>query len=107
RIRTIASNDPLYDVAESRPLADVVTAIRRKKTIAALGFQRQANAERGLKGHAEMARLLRDHPEAIANTQRFFSGLAFDLEELSHQYPDESDEGSTPAETLLRLVREG
>ncbi|MCV3734952.1 error-prone DNA polymerase [Rhizobium sp. TRM96647] len=107
RIRTIASNDPLYDVAESRPLADVVTAIRRKKTIAALGFQRQANAERGLKGHAEMARLMRDHPEAIANTQRFFSGLAFDLEELSHQYPDESDEGSTPAETLLRLVREG
>ncbi|MBB3977086.1 error-prone DNA polymerase [Rhizobium azooxidifex] len=107
RVRTIASNDPLYDVAESRPLADVVTAIRRKKPIDALGFQRQANAERCLKGHAEMARLLRDYPEAIANTQRFFSGLAFDLEELSHQYPDESDEGSTPAETLLRLVREG
>lgn len=107
RIRTIASNDPLYDVAESRPLADVVTAIRSRKTIDALGFARQANAERCLKGHAEMARLLRDYPEAIANTERFFFGLAFDLEELGHQYPDESDPGSTPAQTLLRLVREG
>ncbi|PTM96096.1 error-prone DNA polymerase [Mycoplana dimorpha] len=107
RVRTIASNDALYDVAERRPLADVVTAIRQKTPITELGFHRQANAERHLKGPAGMARLLRDYPEAIANTARFFGGLRFDLEELSHQYPDESDAGTTPAETLRRLVREG
>ncbi|MBD9374551.1 error-prone DNA polymerase [Rhizobium sp. ARZ01] len=107
RVRPIASNDALFDVAGSRPLADVVTAIRRKATIAGLGFHQQANAERYLKGPAQMARLLRDHPEAIANTERFFRGLRFDLAELGYQYPDESDPGSTPAETLLRLVREG
>lgn len=107
RVRPIATNDALYDVAASRPVADVVTAIRRKTTIAGMGFHRQANAERYLKDGAEMARLLRDHPEAIANTGRFFSGLKFNLEELSHRYPDESDEGSTPAQTLLRHVREG
>ncbi|MDR6755863.1 error-prone DNA polymerase [Mycoplana sp. BE70] len=107
RIRPIATNDVLYDAAQRRPLADVVAAIRRKTPIAELGFHRQANAERYLKGFAEMARLLRDHPEAIANTARFFHGLAFNLEELSHQYPDESEEGMTPAETLRRLVRKG
>ncbi|HVK90457.1 MAG TPA: error-prone DNA polymerase, partial [Mycoplana sp.] len=107
RVPTIASNDALYDVAERRPLADVVTAIRRKTTIAELGFHRQANAERHLKDPGEMARLLRDYPEAIANTARFFRGLQFDLEELSHQYPDESDADTSPAETLQRLVREG
>lgn len=107
RVWLLATNDALYDKSEHRPLADVVTAIRRRTTIHALGFHRQANAERSLKGRAEMARLLRDYPEAIANTERFFRGLAFDLEELSHQYPDESDDGMTPAETLRQLVQKG
>lgn len=107
RVRLIASNDALYDVKQQRPIADVVSAIRRKTTVTALGYHRQANAERYLKSAAEMARLLRDYPEAIAHTERFFRGLTFNLEELSHQYPDESDEGMTPTDTLRRLVREG
>lgn len=107
RVRPLATNDALFDAPDSRPLADIVAAIRRRTTVEGLGFHRQANAERHLKSPAEMARLMRDHPEAIANSARFLRGLSFDLEELGHIYPDESDEGSTPEETLLRLVREG
>ncbi|MDI7863088.1 error-prone DNA polymerase [Rhizobiaceae bacterium n13] len=103
----IASNAPLYHEASRRPLADVVTAIRAHATIATAGFRLAANAERHLKGAADMARIFRDYPEAIANTGKFFRRLGFSLEELCYQYPDESLAGETPSQTLERLAREG
>jgi error-prone DNA polymerase len=106
-VRLLATNDALYHDPHYRPLADVVTAIREHVTIASAGFLIQKNAERHLKGPKEMARLFSDHPEAIANARRFFKRLAFSLDELSHQYPDENAAGETPAETLRRLVAEG
>ncbi|WP_026620094.1 error-prone DNA polymerase [Ensifer sp. WSM1721] len=106
-IRLLATNDALYHDPHYRPLADVVTAIREHVTIASAGFLIQKNAERYLKGPKEMARLFSDYPEAIANTRQFFKRLAFSLDELSHQYPDENAEGETPAESLRRLVAEG
>jgi len=106
-VRLIATNDALYHDPQYRPLADVVTAIREHVTIMSAGFLIQKNAERHLKGPSEMARLFSDHPEAIANTGRFFKRLSFSLDELSHQYPDENATGKTPAESLRRLVAEG
>ncbi|MBP2237693.1 error-prone DNA polymerase [Sinorhizobium kostiense] len=106
-VRLIATNDALYHDPHYRPLADVVTAIREHVTIMSAGFLIQKNAERHLKGPSEMARLFSDHPEAIANTSRFFKRLSFSLDELSHQYPDENATGETPAESLRRLVAEG
>jgi len=103
----VASNDPFYAIAEQRPLADVVTAIRAHVTVAQAGFRLAANAERHLKGPQEMARLLRLHPEAIAATHQFFSRLNFSLDALSHQYPDESVDGEPPARALRRLTYEG
>ena len=106
-IRLLATNDALYHDPHYRPLADVVTAIREHVPIADAGFLAQRNAERHLKGPKEMARLFSDYPEAVANTRKFYKELAFSLDELSHQYPDESAEGETPAESLRRLVAEG
>ncbi|WEX77260.1 error-prone DNA polymerase [Sinorhizobium numidicum] len=103
----LATNDVLYHDPHYRPLADVVTAIREHVTIAGAGFLLQKNAERHLKSPKEMARLFSDYPEAIANARKFFKRLSFNLDELSHQYPDENAEGETPAETLKRLVAEG
>src|SRR3546814_3769950 len=54
-----------------------------------------------------MARLFRRHPQAIANTEKFFSQLCFSLKELQHNYPDESMVGETVSETLERLTWEG
>lgn len=76
-MRLIASNEPLYHATERKPLADIVVSIREHVPIAEAGFKLAANAERYLKGGAEMARLFRDYPKAIANTQKFFNRLSF------------------------------
>ncbi|MGZ9719150.1 error-prone DNA polymerase [Rhizobium miluonense] len=106
-VRLIASNQPLYHTTERKPLADIVVSIREHVPIAEAGFKLAANAERYMKDAAEMARLFRDYPKAIANTQKFFSRLSFSLDELKHNYPDESTDGETVSETLERLTWEG
>ncbi|WP_267551229.1 error-prone DNA polymerase [Rhizobium rhizogenes] len=106
-VRLIASNQPLYHATERKPLADIVVSIREHVPIAEAGFKLAANAERYLKDAAEMGRLFKDYPKALANTQKFFSRLSFSLDELKHNYPDESTEGETVSETLERLTREG
>ncbi len=85
----LATNEVLYHRPERRPLQDVLTCILEKATIHAVGRKLQANAERHLKPAAEMARLFRDVPEAIAETTRFVDRITFTLDELKYRYPDE------------------
>jgi error-prone DNA polymerase len=107
-IKLLATNDVLYHVPEQRPLQDVVTCIREKTTLAAAGKRLEANAERHLKDAAEMGRLFRDFPEAIAESLAVLEQLNFSLTELSYQYPDESmGDASGPQETLERLAAAG
>ena len=104
----MATNDVLYHSADRRPLQDVVTAIRLNKPVAEAGLELAANAERHLKPPAEMARLFKAWPQAIAETLRFAETLSFSLSELSHNYPDETTkEGVDPQEELERLTWEG
>ena len=85
----LATNEVLYHHPSRRPLQDVLTCIREKTTIEAIGKRLKANAERHLKPAEEMARLFRDAPEAIAETMRFASRISFSLAQLKYQYPDE------------------
>ncbi|WP_291619682.1 error-prone DNA polymerase, partial [Bradyrhizobium sp.] len=85
----LATNEVLYHDPRRRPLQDVLTCIREKTTIAAIGRKLEANAERFLKTPHEMARLFRDFPEAIAQTMRFADKIDFSLDQLKYQYPDE------------------
>jgi len=85
----LATNEVLYHHPARRPLQDVLTCIREKTTIDAVGRRLEANAERHLKPPAEMARLFRDHPQAIAETVRFADRISFSLDQLKYQYPDE------------------
>ncbi len=85
----LATNEVLYHHPARRPLQDVLTCIREKTTIDAIGRRLEANAERYLKPAHEMARLFRDLPEAIAETMRFASRIHFSLDQLKYQYPDE------------------
>lgn len=107
RLPLIATNLPLYSLPHRRSLTDVVTAIREHVTIQEAGFRLAPNGERYIKQAAEMARLFKNYPEAIANTAKFFNQLNFSLDELSHNYPDESVPGETVSETLERLTWEG
>ena len=85
----LATNDVLYHCAERRELQDVVTCIREHVTLEQAGRLLEANAERHLKSPDEMAELFREAPEAIAETIRFADRIAFSLDQLKYNYPDE------------------
>ena len=55
----------------------------------AAGWRLAANAERHLKSPQEMARLFRDHPEAVARTLEVADQCTFSLDELRYEYPNE------------------
>jgi error-prone DNA polymerase len=104
----IATNDILYHHPERRILQDVLTCIRLGTTIDKAGWRLSANAERHLKRPQEMARLFRDHPQAIVETIRLAESCHFSLEELSYEYPDEILRHKTdPQEELEYLAQEG
>ena len=104
----LATNDVLYHHASRRVLQDVVTAIREGVPVAEAGYLLEANAERHLKTPEEMARLFRDHPQAIANTLAIAKACRFSLDELRYEYPEEPiPQGSTPQAHLTHLAWEG
>jgi error-prone DNA polymerase len=101
----VATNDVRYHAPDRRPLADVLTCIREKCTIAEAGFRLEANAERHLKDAAEMARLFARHPEAVARSLAIVERTRFSLDELRYEYPDEpSPPGRTPQQHLEALT---
>jgi len=85
----VAVNDVSYHAPERRPLADVLTCVREKCTIAEAGLRLAVNAERHLKAPAEMARLFARFPDAIARTVDIAKACNFSLGELKYEYPDE------------------
>ena len=89
KVPLLATNEVLYHHPARRRLQDVLTCIREKTTIDAVGRRLEANAERYLKPPREMARLFRDLPEAITETMRFAGRISFSLDQLKYQYPDE------------------
>jgi error-prone DNA polymerase len=104
----VATNDAHYHQPERRALADVLTCIREHCTVDTAGYRLAANAERHLKPAQEMARLFRDHPDAVARTLEIAERCTFSLEELRYEYPvDPVPDGRTPDEELARLARAG
>ena len=104
----VAVNDVLYHTPERRPLADVVTCIREKCTIAEAGFRLAVNAERHLKPPVEMARLFAAFPDAIARTVEIAEACHFSLGDLKNEYPDEPvPPGKTAQQHLEDLAWQG
>jgi error-prone DNA polymerase len=108
KVPLLATNEVLYHHPERRSLQDVLTCIREKTTIDAIGRRLEVNAERHLKPAEEMVRLFRDHPHAIAETIRFAKRIEFSLDQLKYQYPDEPvPPGKTAQQHLEDLTWEG
>src|SRR5258707_15491462 len=108
KVPLLATNEVLYHHPARRPLQDVLTCIREKTTIDAVGKRLEANAERYLKPADEMVRLFRDAPEAIAETMRFAGRINFSLAQLKYQYPDEPvPPGKTAQRHLEDLTWQG
>ncbi len=105
----LATGDVLYHHPDKRMLQDVVTAIREKCTIDALGFRRERSADRHLKSPEEMARRYRHYPDALAAAEAIVERCTFDLRELGqlYRYPDEVVmTGRTPQAALEKLARD-
>ncbi|MGO4336099.1 error-prone DNA polymerase [Labrys sp. KB_33_2] len=85
----VAINDVLYHVPAQRPLADILTCIREKCTLAEAGLRLEVNEERHIKSPTEMAALFADHPDALARTIEIVEACQFDLYGLKYEYPDE------------------
>jgi error-prone DNA polymerase len=108
RVPLIAVNDALYHHPANRDLQDIVTCIREHVTLQQAGTRLQANAERHLKTPAEMARLFRHCPQAVAETLRFAARMRFTLAELGQRYPREPvPRGRTPDGHLRELTQAG
>ena len=108
RTPMLATGDVHYHHSARRRLQDVLTCIREKCTITAAGWRLAANAERHLKPPREMARLFRQHPEAIRRTMEVLEQCRFSLDELRYEYPDEiTEEGRNPQEELEFLSWKG
>ena len=104
----LATSDVLYHAPERRRLQDVMTCIRLGTTLEQAGLVLAANSERYLKSPIELARLFRDYPLAISATADLAGLCAFNLDELSYEYPDEPvPAGSTPDQHLAHLTWEG
>ena len=105
RAPLVATTDALYHHPVRKPLADVLTCIREKCTVADAGFRLEANAERHLKPAAEMAHLFAQYPQAVTRTLEIAGRLHFDLEELRYEYPEEPvPPGKTPQAYLEELA---
>ncbi len=108
RIPMLAVNDVLYHEPGRRIVQDVVTCIREHMTILEAGRRLEAHAERHLKPPIEMARLFASYPDAVAQTQILLSRIAFSLDQLRYNYPEETTgNGETAQQTLERLSWEG
>ncbi len=105
----VATNDVLMHAPERRPLADALACVRGGVSIDEAGARRLLkNAERHLKGPAEMAVLFRDHPQALVRTLEIAARCTFALDELRYEYPDEIvTPGRTAQQTLEELVEAG
>ena len=104
----LATNDVHFHHPARKRLADVMACIREGVTIGEAGYLLAPHAEAHLKPPAEMARLFRDHPAAIARTQDVAEACTFSLDELKYEYPDEPvPKGTSPQKHLEALTWAG
>ena len=102
----VASNGAVLHVPERKPLQDVLTAIRLKEPVHALGTRLDANRERCLKPLSKLAALY--GREMLAETMNLADRCTFSLSELRYEYPRELvPERLTPAAHLRQLTEAG
>ncbi|MBC9030797.1 error-prone DNA polymerase [Sphingomonas sp. JC676] len=105
-VRAVATGDVLYHSPEARPLQDVVTAIREKTVVDALGYRRERFMDRHLKSSAEMERRFSGFPDAIAASADIARTCTFDLGEIRYQYPYEQVMAGKTAQQALAMLTE-
>ncbi len=112
-VPVVAGVEVLYHDAARRPLQDVLSCIRRGRTLSAAGDAIRGNAEHDLKSPAAMRTLFADDPEALARTLEIAARCEFTLDQLRYRYPasdlpeDAGGDASVSAGRLRALTLEG
>jgi error-prone DNA polymerase len=84
----VATNGVRHAAARGRPLLDVLTCIREKRTLSTAGRLLSENAERHLKAPRQMEALFRDRPDLLRSTEALVDRLRFTLEDLGYRFPE-------------------
>src|SRR5881409_1188829 len=104
RLSLLATNGAQYAKPYGREVLDVFTCIREHTHLDAAGKLLTRNAERHLKGDAEMRELFRDLREAIENTSRLAERLTFSLENIGYEFPSYPVPAGHNMESFLRTI---
>lgn len=108
RLPLVAAGSVLFHTPERKPLHDVVTAIRLRKSVSQVSAELQANAQRHLRSIDTIGAIYSDMPHAVKRTQEIAQQCTFSLDELRYEYPEElAPPGFTPIEYLRHLTWKG
>jgi error-prone DNA polymerase len=104
----VATGGVRHATAGERPVLDVLTAVRLRTPLEALGRRLEPNAERHLRAPAAMRQRFADLPEALAATAEIAARCTFTLEALGYRFPDYPVPDGRPQSAYLReLVEAG
>ncbi|MFM7807187.1 MAG: PHP domain-containing protein, partial [Planctomycetota bacterium] len=108
-VPTLATNLPRHHDPSRRELADVLTAVREGKPVAACGAALAPNHEAHLRGEAAMRALFDFAPEAVDRSVQIASRCeGFSLEQVRWSYPrDCAPEAISPLAHLRALTMQG
>jgi len=104
----VAGQEVLYHDRRRRPVADVLTCIRRGVRLSAAGTQIRENAEHDILAPAVMRHLFADDPAALDRTLDIADRCAFRLDQIDYRYPAEDPpQGFGEEDWLRHLAFEG
>ena len=104
----VALAHALYHIPQRRPVADVLSCIRNKTTLAEAGYLLSRNAERHILTPAEMARRWQGYEPALQLADRLACECQFSLDALSYEYPESlTSNNRTVMQELAFQVKQG
>ena len=104
----LATNGANMATSLEREVLDVLTSIRHRTSLDEAGLLLQQNANRHMRGAAEMLNLFRDLPSAVAETVELSSRLQFVMKDMGYQFPlYPIPEGETMDTFLHKRTMEG
>ncbi len=105
-IPAVATGDAHAHERSRLPLQDAMVAVRLGATLDETEAQRRGNSTSALLSPERAIARFRDHPEAVAETERLAERLRFDLtKEIGYSYPGAEDEGADRRLAELSRVR--
>ncbi len=107
-VRTVAALETLYHSAKQRPIQDLLSCIRLKRSFANCENLLKPNALHQLVDAKNFTSIFADSQSSVQATMEIAEGCRFRLDELHYIYPDEKNaSGLTVTETLHELTWQG